>query len=194
LPEITVTGVVDNAYYNISVTPVVEVTDLNLNIISITLNGNPFINGTIVTAENTYTLVVQAVDKAGNTAEKTITFTIDKTEPGISELIPATGTKTTKSSIMVSGKTEPDAIVKINGIDVPVSSYGSFSKEITLSKGENTITIASTDLAGNTNTEMITITYQPKKEQKGFIPAFETVAFLVAMIGVCVMLLRRRKR
>jgi len=38
---------------------------------------------------------------------------------------------------------------------------------------------------------MITVTYK-KEEPKGFIPAFETAAFLFAVIGVCIILLRRK--
>ncbi len=32
-----------------------------------------------------------------------------------------------------------------------------------------------------------------EKKEKGFIPGFEATAFLVAMLGVCIILLRRRK-
>jgi len=191
-PSVTISGIEDGAYYNTDIAPVIDITDANLNMSSITLNGNPFTSDTTVSAENTYTLVVQAVDKAGNTAEKTITFTIDKTEPGISELTPATGTKTTKSSIVVSGKTEPDAVVKINGIGVSVDSDGSFSKEIMLVKGENSIVITATDLAGNTKTETITITMEEKKE-KSFIPGFEII-YLLAGICVSTVLFKKIKK
>ncbi|MCG2827482.1 MAG: right-handed parallel beta-helix repeat-containing protein [Thermoplasmatales archaeon] len=267
-PIINITGVADDSYYNTDIMPVIEITDIHLNITSITLNDNPFTNGTTVSAENTYTLVVQADDKAGNTAIKTIsfiidktapiititspkeglitnqdvtleylfsdnvssaenitvtgdespyteegnysimltatdqagntaqdtvTFIIDKTKPIISDVTPSTGEKTTEKTITVSGKTEPDATVKINNVEVAVGADGSFSREITLTKGANVITITATDQAGNTNTEMITITYQPKKEEKGFIPGFETFIVII-ILGGCAILLKNRKR
>jgi len=267
-PDITITGVTDCAYYSVSVTPVIEFNDANLNVTTITLSGFSFESGTTITEEDIYVLAAHAIDRAGNTAsktisfiidktkptitvtspaeglitnqnvtlnytisdrvslvenitvtgdgspyteegnysitltatdqagntaEKTITFTIDKTEPGISELTPATGTKTTKSSIVVSGKTELDADVKINGVNVPVSVDGSFSKEITLVKGENTIAVTATDLAGNMNTQTITVTKEAEKEQKGFISGFETGILLLALLYI-IWLVKRRKR
>ena len=83
MPEITITGVTDGSYYNVNVTPIIEVVDINLNTITITLNGVSFVSDTIIVEEGNYTLFVQATDKAGNTATKTIAFTIDKTKPTI---------------------------------------------------------------------------------------------------------------
>jgi len=192
-PIINITGVTNGSYYNTDVIPIIDVFDANINITSITLNGNPFTSGNTISTENEYILVAQATDKAGNNATKTITFTIDKTPPTISNLVPVAGTKTTDDTIVISGKAEPDAVVKINGIGVSVSFDGSFSKGITLAKGENIITITVTDIAGNTKTETVTITYQPKKQEKGFIPGFEVFILLVAL-GGCAILLKHRKK
>ena len=269
-PNITISGVMDGTYYNISVTPVIEFNDTNLNITTITLNGVAFASGTTITGEadyvlvayasdkagntaqrivsfaidktkpvleilspanntitnqsvtltysltdnfdvfeniavnipngtvysdeKSYTVMVNATDRAGNTAIQIITFVVDKTPPGISDISPATGTKTTKSSLVVSGKTEPDATMKINGVDVPVSSDGSFSKELTLAKGENTITITATDMAGNTKTETIIVTKTEKKQEKGFIPGFEAFLLLIVLTGCAGIGIRRRKK
>jgi len=116
---------------------------------------------------------------------------LDKTPPPISDLAPPSGTKTTKSTITISGKTESDAIVKINGVEVTVGSDGYFNKEITLVNGENIITITATDLAGNSKTETITITKTEKKEGKGLIPSFESSYLLIAILSL--FLLIRRK-
>ncbi|MEW5759333.1 MAG: right-handed parallel beta-helix repeat-containing protein [Candidatus Thermoplasmatota archaeon] len=82
-PNITVLGVVDGGYYNISVIPIVSVNDKNLNTSSITLNNLPFKSGTSITEEGNYILAIRGVDKANNKAEKKVKFTIDKTAPNI---------------------------------------------------------------------------------------------------------------
>ena len=58
---------------NKDVTPIVE--DENLDVV--TLNGNEYEVGTVISEEGTYT--IKAIDKAGNEVEKT--FVIDKTNP-----------------------------------------------------------------------------------------------------------------
>ncbi|GAB7025284.1 OmpL47-type beta-barrel domain-containing protein [Geotalea toluenoxydans] len=80
-PAITVSGAANGDFYNRDVTPSITVTDVNLKENRVTLNGQSFITGTVITAEGLYTLVVSAEDLAGNTAAETISFVIDKTSP-----------------------------------------------------------------------------------------------------------------
>ncbi|PIV69206.1 MAG: hypothetical protein COS08_05180, partial [Euryarchaeota archaeon CG01_land_8_20_14_3_00_38_12] len=87
-PKITITGVENNTYYNVSVTPVITIFDLNLNATTITLNGENFISGTPITEDGTYVLFVQATDKMNNPSQETITFIIDKIVPTISLISP----------------------------------------------------------------------------------------------------------
>ncbi|MEW5759334.1 MAG: hypothetical protein AB1779_01040 [Candidatus Thermoplasmatota archaeon] len=56
---------------------------MNLNSSSIKLNSIDFFSGTEITEDGNYILIVEAVDKAGNKAEKKLSFTIDKTAPSI---------------------------------------------------------------------------------------------------------------
>lgn len=70
-----VTGVEDDESYPSNVV-------ITFNEGEASLNGVPFVNGTEITKEGTYTIVVK--DKAGNTTTKT--FTIDKTAPVVSNL------------------------------------------------------------------------------------------------------------
>ena len=157
-PLITITNATDGAYYNTDRLIEYSATDTYLSIVTATLNNTLFQSGTKVSVESVYYLNVSATDLAGNTATQNIVFTIDKTTPIISEISPLTATKTTKDTITVSGKTEPNATVKINGINVPVSPNGTFSKEIPLNKGCNNVTVTITDQAGNTKTQTITVT------------------------------------
>jgi parallel beta-helix repeat protein len=80
-PSIIISGVINGSYYDSSVTPVVVITDANLNSTLIALDGAPFISGAVVSAEGSYTLVASATDVAGNSNLKTVNFVIDKTPP-----------------------------------------------------------------------------------------------------------------
>lgn len=68
------------------------------------------------------------------------------------------------------------------------------SHTFTLSKGANTLYVRGVDNAGNTGSSESYIVMTYKLEEKGFIPAFETTTLLLAMIGVCIVLLRKRRR
>lgn len=63
--------------------------------------------------------------------------------------------------VTVSGATEPGATLKINGILAAVEFDGTFSLEIALLEGNNTITAIATDAASNPTTKSITVTYNP---------------------------------
>ena len=66
------------------------------------------------------------------------------------------------------------------------------SHTFTLSKGSNTLCVRGIDNAGNTgSSESIVVTY--KLEEKGFIPGFEAT-YIIMMLGVCVLLLKRQKK
>lgn len=72
-----VKGVENGKYYNEPVTP--TITDKHGNLDKVTLNGKDYVSGTEITEEGTYELI--ATDKAKNSRK--VTFTIDKTLPGI---------------------------------------------------------------------------------------------------------------
>jgi len=61
--------------------------------------------------------------------------------------------------VTVSGTTEPGVTLNINGILTSVGSDGTFSLEITLLEGNNTITVTATDSAGNPSVVSLTVTY-----------------------------------
>jgi len=190
-PNITTSGVTDGAYYNTDVVPIIDVSDTNINIASITLNGNPFTSGTTVSAENTYVLFVQANDKAGNTANKTIIFIIDKTAPIVTIV---ESSQTTKEKTFTISWSASESIqyyeVSTDGVNWENVSTNT-SHTFTLSKGANTLYVRGTDLAGNKGTADITVTYQEKKGKPGIIPGFEISSFLI-VLGICIILLKRK--
>jgi len=58
-------------------------TDLTLNQVTATLDGNPITSGSVVSAEGLHTLVVTATDRAGHTKTETRSFALDKTAPEV---------------------------------------------------------------------------------------------------------------
>lgn len=64
-----------------------------------------------------------------------------------------------KSSIMLSGRTEPGALVKINDEIVNIDPSGNFIKEMKLKLGDNPIKIVAVDNMGNTAQYSTTIKF-----------------------------------
>ncbi len=82
-PRISISGVLDGAYYASDIQPVITVQDANLATKELMLNGTAY-NQVPVTLEGNYLLTALATDTAGNSTFKEIRFTLDKTAPLIS--------------------------------------------------------------------------------------------------------------
>ena len=83
----------------------------------------------------------------------------DITPPLLSLDSPVDGLMTETPSVTVSGTTEPGAALNANGISAAVDSEGSFSCEIAVVEGENTITVVATDASDNSATVSVSVTY-----------------------------------
>lgn len=109
-------------------------------------------------SDGSHTIYIDAKDHDGNAAtQKSVAFTVDTVAPTLNVTSPTEGLKTNQSSLTVSGTTNDatsspvTVTIKLNSGDaesVTVQSNGSFSKQITLANGENTIVITATDSAG----------------------------------------------
>jgi len=78
-PVIAISGVADAAAYTDPVTPVILVTDLNLSVTQILLDGAPYVSGVQISQAGAYVLQVDAIDLAGNTASQTVRFSVSAT-------------------------------------------------------------------------------------------------------------------
>lgn len=65
-----------------------------------------------------------------------------------------------KNSILVRGRTQPETIVSINGQKIDIKSDGTFTQEISLLPGNNTITIVATNKFGKTTEIKRTVKFQ----------------------------------
>ena len=113
-------------------------------------------------ADGSHTIKVDASDFDGNAAtQKSTTFKVDTVAPTLNVTAPADNLVTNQAECTVSGTTN-DATsspvtltIKLNNgaaETVTVGEDGAFSKTLTLSQGDNTITIVATDSAGKSTT------------------------------------------
>jgi len=103
-----------------------------------------------------------AVDNVGNTATASVTVNIDKTIPSVEITSPPDGTTAIGSETTVTG-TVSDSLSGIAGVScngAPASVSGStFTCDVPLSEGANTIEALATDVAGNTNSSTLTVNF-----------------------------------
>jgi hypothetical protein len=111
--------------------------------------------------EGLNTIVVTALDMAGNTNRSTVHVSLDTVAPLLAVEMPLKGSRTANSTILVEGFTEPGARLTVNGQQVPVGYTGSFSAEVRLSTGNNSITVRAEDAAGNSNEVVVGVRRLP---------------------------------
>jgi len=125
-------------------------------------NWSYVVPSTLVLADGaTYSIVPVATDVAGN--EDLLAtgdlLTYDSSTPLLSITTPVAGTLTKTVSQTVSGTfTEPNIqTITVNG-SAATLTVGTFSKDISLVEGANTITVIATDKAGNYETKTVLVT------------------------------------
>jgi hypothetical protein len=144
-PVISISGVSDGEVSANPVTPVFSATDVHSAVVSATLDGQSFVSATTVSSEGDHVLVVTASDPAGNTAQQTTHFAIDRTAPVIS-LSGFTEGQVTASSIIVTFSASDAHLASVSATlnGTPLSSGTVVSAE-----GDYTVLVIATDLAGN---------------------------------------------
>lgn len=123
---------------------------------------------TAALADGSHTIKIDASDFDGNAAgQKSVTFKVDTVPPTLSITAPADKLITNKTAITVKGTTNDKisspvtVTVKLNSgaaTAVTVESDGSFSKDLILVVGTNTITVVARDAAGKSTTATRTVT------------------------------------
>jgi len=104
----------------------------------------------IALADGEHTIDAKATNYAGGETIVTITgIFVDTNTPFIKWTAPDNNSLQNTKSVLVSGETEPDAKVTINGLETNASNIGEYSLEISLNEGPNTITVEAEDRAMN---------------------------------------------
>ncbi len=74
---------------------------------------------------------------------------------------PADETVVTDSTLVVVGRTTPDAVVSVAEQTVDVNAEGDFVALVTLDAGPNVIEVAASDLSGTQETFLLAVIYLP---------------------------------
>lgn len=116
--------------------------------------------------DGTHTIKFDVSDNDGNASTSSVSFKIDTVPPTLSVTNPVDGLITNKAKLTVTGitndATSSPCTVTVNSSATTVNSDGTFSKEITLVEGKNTIKVTSTDKAGKSSTITRTVTLDTK--------------------------------
>jgi subtilase family serine protease/flagellar hook assembly protein FlgD len=157
--SITVSGVGDDGAYNYAVTPGIDILDNNVVTTTITLNGNTYTEGTEISAEGQYQLLVHVEDIAANVSEKTVNFVIDLTPPDAPVFTSHTnGQVINVDTINLIGTTEASAIVSLvhgsaNAVAIADQSGVFVFNGVGVAVGENAFNATVADRAGNNSPE-----------------------------------------
>ena len=102
-------------------------------------------------------LVILVTDRVGNTNQTVLSVLLDTIPPTLTITSPEEGTITNDGGVFVSGRTDSDASVTINGVPVPVAQ-DSFTRQLTLGDGTQDIVVRAVDEAGNEAFRTVTVT------------------------------------
>jgi parallel beta-helix repeat protein len=96
-------------------------------------------------------ITASAQDRGRNWANQTVTVIRDTTAPVITLTAPEDNSLTNKTMVTVAGKVNDiSGRTYVNGAEVPVAADGTFSTQVPIDEGQNTIKIESSDAVWNT--------------------------------------------
>jgi hypothetical protein len=105
----------------------------------------------------------KTIDDSGGSSlpSKTIQVTYNNQKPALTISSPDENNQIHggDKKVTVSGSTDPNDNISVNGQTVIVDSSGNFSVSISINDGDNTITVTATDQVGNTTQAQRKVTY-----------------------------------
>ena len=105
------------------------------------------------------TVTATVADGAGRVSEPaSVTFTVDTVAPAVTIVSPEDGTLTNEPEQVVSGSVSEPVELTLGGSAVTVEGDLTFAHPIVLVEGENLLTLAATDAAGNAGGAAVTVT------------------------------------
>jgi hypothetical protein len=165
-------NVENNAYYTSNISLQVNITDANLQSQTITVNGNAYTPGMVISSEGTHMVNASAVDKAGNDSQKQVSFILDKTAPSGTIAINSNVVYTSNASVVLTlNATDGTSGIAQMSFSADSLSWGSWEsyntiKQWTLASGDGikTVYVRFKDNAGNiftTKDDIILDTQKP---------------------------------
>lgn len=121
---------------------------------------------TVSTEGANQTIAGTAVDIAGNQASTSVTIKLDKTPPTVTIASPPNGSTISLSTITIGlSGSESDNLSGVSGVTCngsPAAIAGpNFTCTVLLTQGPNSISVQATDVAGNTSSSPLALTYTP---------------------------------
>ncbi len=107
-------------------------------------------------------IYVDAKISDSNVEKKSDVYTViyKGMQPNLTISSPDDKSKTNNQTVTVKGTTDKETFIKVNNLPVVVDAQGTFQTDVKLNDGDNQITVVAQDIAGNTTTKSITVTYQ----------------------------------
>ncbi|HKN67441.1 MAG TPA: Ig-like domain-containing protein [Gemmatimonadaceae bacterium] len=138
---IAVTGTVDDE----------TATSVTVNGLTATRSGSSYSATATLAAEGENTILVSAIDAAGNRTDSSRVVIHDSQAPVITLTSPSDNSITNNATAAVTGTVNDitTTTINVNGVPLTVGTGGVFSGSVTLSEGSNFVTVTGTDQAGN---------------------------------------------
>jgi len=105
-------------------------------------------------------LVVEAIDLDGNAKAIDVLLVVDTSPPVLALASSLNNTTIDVPTITLTGRTENDAKLQVNNIIVALAEDGSFTLNLGLAEGTNSIEILATDPAGNEERIFMLVSYR----------------------------------
>jgi RHS repeat-associated protein len=126
-------------------------TSVTVNGLTATRSGSNYSATATLATEGENTILVSAVDAAGNRTDSSRVVIHDSQAPVITLTSPSDNSITNNATAAVTGTVSDitTTTINVNGVPLTVGTGGAFSGTVTLTEGSNFVTVTGTDQAGN---------------------------------------------
>lgn len=159
-PSVSISSPTNGAYFSSSTVPVAfSATDANLASVTCSVDGGAFSactsprNFTSLSSAN-HTVTVRASDQAGNSAEASVSFTVDTIDPAVTFSSPAAGAHIASTSVSVTFSATDANLLSVE-CNVDSAGYSPCTSPLNLTglaQGLHTVAVRATDAAGRVTT------------------------------------------
>ena len=128
------------------------------------VDADGMFRGEVTLSPGSNVIEVVATDTEGNREAKTLSITsaVLPPQPFVLLIIePQDQSVVSSSTIALSGRTGPEALVSVNGVSASVDEGGDFSTTVKLEPGPNIIDVVATNTDGRVLSAVIALIYRP---------------------------------
>lgn len=170
------------------------ISELTVPTVRMTLNGEAY-DGSEITQDGKYTLVIEVADEVGLSSTKSIEFVIDRTAPKIifaGAENKKTYTETVNLNLSLENENDTIVAILINGVPYELTA-GAASYNLTFDTfGEYEVVVNTIDEAGNENSQTIVFTYAEHRNAV-FLWILIGAVIVVAGLVICLVIKSKKK-